>query len=142
MEKEVAQKQVKKGFLNGTGRRKNAVARVFLYQEKGDFFINDVNIDEYYTTEKDKIKWMRPFHLIGVSHPTSQFSGTIKVRGSGKSSQLGAIVHGISKALAAVNEEYSKLLHKQGLITRDPRMVERKKYFLRKARKAPQYSKR
>ncbi len=135
-------KTIKKGFTSGTGRRKTAIASVFLYAEKGDILVNDVNIDEWYTLEKDKVKWMRPFHLIGVSHPSSQFSGTIKIKGSGKSAQLGAIVHGISQALSRINEEYSKLLHKQGLLTRDPRMVERKKYFLRKARKKPQYSKR
>ena len=102
-------KTIKKGFTSGTGRRKTAIASVFLYAEKGDILVNDVNIDEWYTLEKDKVKWMRPFHLIGVSHPNSQFSGTIKIKGSGKSAQLGAIVHGISQALSRINEEYSKL---------------------------------
>jgi small subunit ribosomal protein S9 len=134
--------KVDSNFIFGTGRRKTAVARVFLYQEKGEFTINDTPISDYYTTEKDRLKWMKPFHAIGVSHPTAQFKASIKVRGSGKSAQLGAIVHGLSRALAMLNTEFAQTLRKQGLITRDSRMVERKKYFLRKARKAPQYSKR
>lgn len=137
----MAEKQKAK-LVIGTGRRKTAIARVFLYEEKGEFMVNDVNINDFYPTEKDKIKWMKPFHIIGVSHPGSQFSGTIKVTGSGKAAQINAVTHGLSRALAALNEEFSKLLHKQGMMTRDPRMVERKKYFLRKARKRPQYSKR
>ena len=132
----------KKGFISGTGRRKTAVARVFLYQSKGDFLVNDVNINDYFPSETEKLAWSKPFHAIGVSHPDSQFSASITVIGSGKSSQLGAVVHGLSRSLAKVNEEYSKALRKQGLLTRDSRMVERKKYYLKKARKAPQYSKR
>lgn len=128
--------------IKATGRRKTAVARVFLYIEKGDFTVNDINIDDYFSTEKEKLIWLKPFHLIGLSHPTAKYSATIKVNGSGKSAQLGALVHGISRALALESEEYSKILRKQGMLTRDPRMVERKKYFLRKARKTPQYSKR
>lgn len=131
-----------KKFIAGTGRRKTAVARVFLYEGKGDFTINDKPMDQYFTSEKENLKLVRPFHLVGVSHPGSQFNGTVKVKGSSKSSQLSAVVHGISRALAELNEEYSKILRKQGLLTRDPRMVERKKPYLRKARKSPQYSKR
>lgn len=133
---------VKKGMIPGTGRRKTAVARVFLYNEKGDFLINGMSIDEYFPSEKEKLEWVRPFHVVGVAHPTSHFSGTIKVHGSGKSAQLGAVIHGISRALASINEEYSVALRKNGLLTRDSRMVERKKPYLRKARKAPQFSKR
>lgn len=132
----------KKGLITGTGRRKTAVASIFMYEEKGDFTINEKQISEYFPTEKEALKWMRPFHIIGVSHPTAQFSATIKVNGSSKSSQLGAVMLAVSRALAKMNEEYSTLLKKQGLLTRDPRMVERKKPYLRKARKAPQYSKR
>ena len=134
--------QVKKGFVAGTGRRKTAVARVFLYEEKGEFLVNGMKIEDYFTEEKAKTEWMKPFHIVGVSHPAAQFSGTIKVHGSGKSSQLGAVVLGISRALAAMNEEYADSLGKQSMLTRDSRMVERKKPYLRKARKAPQYSKR
>jgi small subunit ribosomal protein S9 len=132
----------KEGLYTGTGRRKTAVARTFLYTEKGEFTINGMAVNDYFADEKDKLRWMKPFHVIGISHPNSQFSGTIKVLGSGKSSQMGAVLHSLSRALAKISEEYSSILRKQGLLTRDPRMVERKKYFLRKARKAPSYSKR
>ena len=138
----MAEKNLKEKLITGTGRRKTAVARVFMYPEKGDFLVNDKKIDEYYTTEKDKLEWKKPFHTVGISHPGSQFSGTIKVQGSGPSAQIQAVTHGIARALAKVNEEYRVALRRAGLLTRDPRMVERKKPYLRKARKAPQYSKR
>lgn len=135
-------KPLKKGFIAGTGRRKTAIARVFLWETKGDFVVNGIKIDKYFPNEIDKIKWEKPFHAIGVSHPEAKFSASIKASGSGKSSQLDAIVLGISRALSKIDEEYSQSLRKQGLLTRDPRMVERKKPYLRKARKRPQYSKR
>jgi small subunit ribosomal protein S9 len=134
--------KIKKGFINGTGRRKTAVARVFLYNEKGDFTVNEQDIGEYFPSEKDQLEWTKPFHLVGISHPKSKFSASIKVEGSGKKAQLGAVVHGLSRALAEISEENRKILRRQGLLTRDPRMKERKKYYLRKARKRPQYSKR
>lgn len=126
----------------GTGRRKTAIARVFIHDVKGDFTVNGKEIDEVYKTEKDQAKWLKPFHAIGVSHPKAKFTATIKVEGSGRESQLDAIVHGIARALAKMSEEYSLILAKQGFMTRDSRMVERKKPYLHKARKAPQYSKR
>lgn len=129
-------------IVRTSGSRKTAVARVFLSPEKGDLFVNDIKIDEYFNREVDQVAWKKPFHTIGVSHPTTQFSGTIKVQGSGPSAQVDAIIHGISRALAQLDDEYKTLLSKAGLLTRDPRMVERKKYYLRKARKRPQYSKR
>jgi small subunit ribosomal protein S9 len=129
-------------FISGTGRRKTAVARVFLYDEKGEFMVNGMTIQDYFPSEVDQTKWVKPFHLIGVSHPKARFSATIRVHGSGKLSQMGAVVHGISRALPSMNEEYKKAMSKQGMLTRDSRMVERKKPFLHKARKAPQYSKR
>ncbi len=140
--KETAPKKLKKGFITGTGRRKTAVARVFLWEEKGDIVINEVGIDEYFTSEKEKVNLLKPFHLIGVSHPEAKFNISIKVFGSGKAAQLDAVVHGISRALVKLDEENRSILRKAGLLTRDPRMVERKKYFLHKARKRPQYSKR
>ncbi len=132
----------KENLITTTGKRKTAVARVFLYPEKGDLYVNDKKINEYYNKEIETLAWRKPFHIIGVSHPATQFRGTIKVSGSGPSAQLDAVVHGLSRALAKVNEEYRIALSKSGLLTRDPRMVERKKYYLRKARKRPQYSKR
>ena len=129
-------------FISGTGRRKTAVAKVFLYEGKGEFMVNGMDIQAYFPSEVDQTKWVKPFHLIGVSHPKARFSCSIKVFGSGKSAQIGAVVHGISRALASISDEYRKVLSKQGMLTRDSRMVERKKPFLHKARKAPQYSKR
>lgn len=133
---------VKKDFISGTGRRKTAVARVFLYKTAGEILINGKPMDEHFSSEKEQTEWKRPFHLVGVSHPEAQYSATIKVAGSGTSAQLGAVVHGISRALAKTDESFAKILRRAGLMTRDSRMVERKKYWLRKARKAPQYSKR
>ncbi|KKT12123.1 MAG: 30S ribosomal protein S9 [candidate division WWE3 bacterium GW2011_GWB2_43_22] len=144
MTKEKAQEKTKiePKFFAGTGRRKTAVARVFMWDEKGDITVNGMDINDYFPSEKEQIAWTRPFHILGVSHPKAKFKASIKVAGSGKSSQLGAVAHGISVALALMNEEYSVMLHKQGLMTRDSRMVERKKPNLHKARKASQYSKR
>lgn len=143
MAEETPKKTKKKiEHISGTGRRKTAVARVFLYEKKGDFIINDKPAEEVFRSEKEQIQLMKPFHAIGVSHPTSKYSATIKVHGSGHSAQLDAVVHGISRALAELDPENRPILRKQGLLTRDPRMVERKKYYLHKARKAPQYSKR
>ena len=139
--KETTEK-VAPNFISGTGRRKTAVAKVFLYEGKGEFMVNGLDIQSYFPSEIDQTKWVKPFHLIGVSHPKARFSCSIKVFGSGKSAQIGAVVHGISRALASISEEYRKVLSKQGMLTRDSRMVERKKPFLHKARKAPQYSKR
>ena len=138
----MAQKDKDTKLIITTGKRKPAVARVFLYEEKGEILINDKPIDTYFVSAIDKLSWMKPFHLVGFSHPESNFSATIKIFGSGKSAQLGALVHGFAKALASRDEEHANILRKAGLITRDPRMVERKKPNLRKARKAHQYSKR
>ena len=141
-EKSEKAKPLKKGFIAGTGRRKTAVAGVFLWKSKGDFTINGVAVEKYFSGDVDNTKWSRPFHAIGVSHPEAKFSGSIKVSGSGKSSQLDAVVLGISRALSKIDPEFDKILRKQGFLTRDSRMVERKKPFLHKARKRPQYSKR
>ncbi len=138
----MAEAKIKPGFITGTGRRKTAVASVFVWDEKGEIMVNNVDIAEYFPTEKEQLKWTRPFHLIGVSHPKAKFNASIKVRGSGKAAQLDAVVHGLSRALSAMNTEYDEVLRKQGLLTRDDRMVERKKPNLHKARKASQYSKR
>ncbi len=134
--------EAKQKLVTGTGRRKTAVARVFLYEGKGKFEINEKSLKDYFPNESDQITWQKPFHAVGVSHPEASYNATIKVYGSGKSAQLGAVVHGVSHALAKLNEEFSLALHRQGFLTRDSRMVERKKPFLKKARKRPQYSKR
>jgi len=138
----MAEGKEKNKFFAGTGRRKTAVARVFLYDSKGEFTVNGQKIDNYFAPNIEKSKWEKPFHAIGVSHPEAKYSATIKVSGSGKSSQMDAVVLGISRALSKIDNEFEEILGKQGLLTRDPRMVERKKPFLHKARKKPQYSKR
>jgi len=125
-----------------TGRRKTAVASIFLKSEKGKFVVNDKPIDEYFSTEKDKARWLKPFFVAGISNPEQTYSATIKVFGSGNTGQIGAVALAISKALCLAMPELRLSLRKQGLLTRDSRMVERKKPYLRKARKAPQYSKR
>lgn len=135
-------KQTNNNLITGTGRRKTAIAQVFLYEKKGESTINGKAVDTYFAKEKESLNWLKPFYVLGISHPTSTYSMSIKVKGSGPSAQVGAIVHSISNALAKLSEENRKMLRKAGLLTRDPRMVERKKYFFRKARKKPQYSKR
>lgn len=139
---EVKKYKVKKDPITAVGRRKTATARIFMYKGKGDIQVNHKDINEYFETEREKLAWQNPFHVVGVSHPESKFNATIKVEGSGTTGQLGAVVLAISRALASLSEENKVALRNAGLLTRDPRMVERKKYYFKKARKKPQYSKR
>lgn len=132
----------KKVIVTATGRRKTATARIFLYLDKGEILVNNMPIDSYFTDAIEKHEWLKPFHTVGISHPEAQFSATIKVSGSGKSAQVGAVKHGFARVLAKLSEENAVALRSQDLLTRDSRMVERKKPFLRKARKRPQFSKR
>ncbi|MBI2414931.1 30S ribosomal protein S9 [candidate division WWE3 bacterium] len=136
------QSKFKKPLASGTGRRKTGVASVFLNEGKGEFIVNGKEISVYFPSVKDQVIWMLPFHTVGISHPDSKYNATIKIVGSGKQGQLQALVHGFARALSKLSEENSIILRKAGLMTRDSRMVERKKPFLRKARKQPQYSKR
>jgi small subunit ribosomal protein S9 len=123
----------------GTGRRKTSVARVRLVPGEGKFNINGKNLNEYFSKEVCKEKIKKPLILTQTEF---QFDVIVNVNGGGTSGQSGAIAHGISRALLQANDEYKPILKKAGLLTRDPRMKERKKYGLKKARKAPQYSKR
>ncbi|OGC52148.1 30S ribosomal protein S9 [candidate division WWE3 bacterium RIFCSPLOWO2_01_FULL_39_13] len=132
----------KNKFFAGLGRRKTASARVWLYDKKGEIFVNDMPIKEYFSQREQILTWVRPFHAIGVSHPPSKFSGTIKVAGGGKNGQVIAVQLGIARALLKYDESLKPLLKTGGFLTRDSREVERKKPFLQKARKRPQYSKR
>ncbi len=131
-----------KKFYSGTGRRKRSVARVWLYEEKGDFVINDKPAKEYFADRDATLEWVKPFHAIGVSHPQSKFSASIKVAGGGKAGQVEAVRLGIARALIAFDINNKSVLRTSDLLTRDSREVERKKPFLTKARKRPQYSKR
>jgi small subunit ribosomal protein S9 len=135
-------KPLKKGFITGSGRRKEAKAGVFMWDSKGEFTVNGMPIEKYFSSDVDQIKWVRPFHAVGVSHPEARYSASVKVLGSGKSSQMDAVVLAFAKALSKLDPEFDKTLRKLGFLTRDSRMVERKKPFFRKARKKPQYSKR
>ncbi len=123
----------------GTGRRKVAVARVRLLPGDGQILVNNKPLGEYFGTESMKIKVRQPLKALGVE---DKFNVKAKVEGGGIAGQAGAVSHGIARALLQSNPEYRTLLKKKGLITRDPRMKERKKYGLKKARRAPQFSKR
>ena len=123
----------------GTGRRKNAVARVRIVPGKGNITINGLTIDEYLPTEVSKIIVKQP---LVVTNNEGKFDLIVKVIGGGFSGQAGAIRHGLSRALVKANIENKAALKAAGFLTRDPRMKERKKPGLKKARKAPQFSKR
>ncbi|MEE3482330.1 MAG: 30S ribosomal protein S9 [Lachnospiraceae bacterium] len=123
----------------GTGRRKSSVARVYVTPGTGKITINKHDIDEYLGLETLKLIVRQPFAITGTE---GKFDVTCTVKGGGTTGQAGAIRHGISRALLTVDEEYRPALKAAGLLTRDPRMKERKKYGLKAARRAPQFSKR
>lgn len=123
----------------GTGRRKKSVARVRLVPGNGSFIINDRSLDEYFGLETLKVICMQPLVLTDT---VGKFNVLVSVKGGGFTGQAGAIRHGISRALLQADEAFRAPLKKAGYLTRDPRMKERKKYGLKKARRAPQFSKR
>ena len=124
----------------GTGRRKTSVARVWLQSPgKGEIIVNNKTLDEYFQRETLKMVIRQPLELTDL---LTEFDIKINVSGGGPSGQAGAIRHGISRALLQYNPDLRPVLKKAGFLTRDPRMVERKKYGLKKARKRPQFSKR
>ena len=123
----------------GTGRRKNAIARVRLVEGTGKITINGKDIDEFFGLETLEVIVRQP---LTVTNTSAKFDVIATVKGGGISGQAGAIRHGIARALNAANSEYRPALKTNGFLTRDPRMKERKKYGLKKARKAPQFSKR
>ncbi|PIS12318.1 30S ribosomal protein S9 [candidate division WWE3 bacterium CG09_land_8_20_14_0_10_47_33] len=131
--------ETKKEYCEAVGRRKRAVAVVRLVGKGGPTFINDKPIEEYFPGEPAKIAYREPFR---VTETEGKFSGTVKVSGGGKGAQLGAVILGFARALVTYDEKFRQPLRQAGLLTRDPREKEPKKYFLRKARKRPQYSKR
>ena len=123
----------------GTGRRKKSVARVRLVPGTGAITINKRDIDDYFGLETLKVVVRQPLEL---TKTTDKFDVLINVQGGGFTGQAGAIRHGIARALLEVDEEYRAVLRAEGYLTRDPRMKERKKYGLKAARRAPQFSKR
>ena len=124
--------------FNAVGRRKSAVARVRLVAGEGKIIINKRDIDDYFGLETLKMTVRQPLTLTGVTG----FDVMVNVDGGGLTGQAGAIRHGISRALCVANPELRDQLKKAGFIPRDPRMKERKKYGLKAARRAPQFSKR
>ncbi len=128
-----------KSYFYGTGRRKSSVARVRVYNGTGKITINDRDIDDYFGLETLKLIVRQPLTLTGT---TDKFDIVCRVAGGGVTGQAGAIRHGISRALLQFDAELRPELKKAGLLTRDPRMKERKKYGLKGARRAPQFSKR
>ena len=123
----------------GTGRRKSSVARVYLTPGTGKITINKRDIDDYFGLETLKVIVRQPF---AATETNEKFDVNVTVKGGGYTGLAGAIRHGISRALLQVDDEYRPMLKKAGYLTRDPRMKERKKYGLKAARRAPQFSKR
>lgn len=123
----------------GTGRRKSSVARVYATTGSGQFIINNQSVEDYFGRKTDQMVARQPLELL---EKTSGFDLHVFVKGGGHSGQAGAIRHGLARALINFDEELRSPLRIAGYVTRDARVVERKKVGLRKARKRPQYSKR
>ncbi len=128
-----------KPYFYGTGRRKSSVARVRVYNGTGKITINDRDIDDYFGLETLKLIVRQPLNL---TETLDKFDIVCRVAGGGVTGQAGAIRHGVARALLQYDEALRPALKKAGLLTRDPRMKERKKYGLKGARRAPQFSKR
>jgi small subunit ribosomal protein S9 len=126
-------------FNSGTGRRKTAVARVRLMPGEGEIVINGRSFVEHFGAAIDEAEIRMPFRLTNTE---GRFNAMVKVEGGGVNGQAGAVRHGIARALLDIDEGHRLVLRQNGLLTRDPRMKERKKYGLKRARKAPQYTKR
>ena len=123
----------------GTGRRKKSIARVYVTPGKGEITINNRSIDEYFGLETLKVIVRQP---LVATETVEKYDVKVNVKGGGYTGQAGAIRHGIARALLKVDEDFRPTLKKAGYLTRDPRMKERKKYGLKAARRAPQFSKR
>ncbi len=139
---ELKNKKVKLDFKDSkyaTGRRKKSIAKIWLKKGSGNIYVNGKKYDEYFKREQHKMKLLRPFDIISQS---TDYDVRCNVRGGGLSGQIGAISHGISKALVMFDSSLKTTLKKEKLTTRDSRAVERKKYGHRKARRSFQFSKR
>jgi len=126
-------------YYQGTGRRKSATARVRLYPGDGTIIVNDKQVEEYFSRKRDVSHLTEPLRATATQ---DSFNVTVKVEGGGISGQAGAVRHGIARALLEANPDLRPTLRKGGFLTRDPRAKERKKPGLKRARKAPQYTKR
>jgi len=129
----------KKNTVRTTGRRKTAIASVRLAPGGGSITVNARSLEEYFPRDTARMRILKPFE---VTETVGQYDAVVTVRGGGVSAQADAVRHGISRALVGTSEELRPALRKDGMLTRDPREVERKKYGRHKARKRPQYSKR
>ena len=129
----------KGNYVHGTGRRKTSVAQVRLMPGEGTIIVNGVPYEERFPRIDHRQMVLKAFTVAGV---IGQYNATVKVDGGGITGQAGAIAHGIARALVATNESFKPALRQGGLLTRDPRVKERKKPGLKRARKAPQYTKR
>ena len=134
----MAKKAAKAAKFYGTGRRKSSVARVYLVPGKGTITINKRDIDEYFGLETLKVIVRQP---LVATETVDKYDVIVTVNGGGFTGQAGAVRHGIARALLTVDADFRPVLKKAGYLTRDPRMKERKKYGLNKARRAPQFSK-
>ena len=132
-------KAAKSAKFYGTGRRKKSIARVYLVPGKGDITINKRSIDEYFGLETLKVIVRQP---LTATETADKYDVIVNVKGGGYTGQAGAIRHGVARALLEADAEYRPVLKAAGFLTRDPRMKERKKYGLKAARRAPQFSKR
>ena len=128
-----------KAKFYGTGRRKSSIARVYLVPGSGNITINKRSLDEYFGLETLKLIVRQP---LVATETLDKYDVLVNVHGGGTTGQAGAVRHGISRALLQVDADYRPTLKKAGFLTRDPRMKERKKYGLKAARRAPQFSKR
>ena len=132
-------KAAKSAKYYGTGRRKKSIARVYLVPGKGEITINKRSIDDYFGLETLKVIVRQP---LTATDTVDKFDIIVTVKGGGYTGQAGAVRHGIARALLQADPDYRPTLKKAGYLTRDPRMKERKKYGLKAARRAPQFSKR
>lgn len=129
----------RRSYVHGTGRRKTSVAQVKLFTGEGAIIVNGKPYEDYFPRLDHRQTIMQPFLTAGI---TGQYNVVVKVSGGGISGQSGAIAHGITRALVNTSESFRAPLRRSGLLTRDPRVKERKKPGLKRARKAPQYTKR
>ena len=139
---QITPKKVKLDFKDSkyaTGKRKTSIAKVWLKKGSGKIYVNGKNYENYFKRENLKMQLLRPFEIINQS---TEYDARCNVKGGGLSGQVGALIHGISKALLMFDSELKSTLKKEKLTTRDSRSVERKKYGRKKARKSFQFSKR
>ncbi|OGZ02007.1 MAG: 30S ribosomal protein S9 [Candidatus Liptonbacteria bacterium RIFOXYC1_FULL_36_8] len=126
-------------YFEGIGRRKTSIARVRLFPGEKGFFVNGLDLSTYFPPKKMQDKISTPFKVAATE---KNYGVSVLVKGGGKSSQAEAVRHGLSRALVSFDKELRSRLKKAGFLKRDPRMVERKKYGLKKARRSPQWQKR